>query len=157
MDTIEKICALIREKYEEFLSFEHQTERLLSCDIDEIENCMQQRQCCMDSISNIDNQLLQLAGMTLYPELTASVLKLKCNRDELPEELKCVFDSTLEVFSVVNRIIEMDKQVNIRVEAEKERLLEKIKSNNQSMHAHASKYYSNNTFGQSGTILNEKL
>ena len=157
MNLYEKIWMLINDKYEHFVEFEKVTSNILSCDIDDIENLIKKRESLINLITKIDSEITKLCSECDYPEIALKAVKCLCNRNEIPQELKKVFDATMNVFSVVNRINDLDNQARQRIDQEKTILLIKIKENNKSAGAQASKYLPSNNFDQTSMILNQKF
>ncbi|MEM1485302.1 hypothetical protein V6615_10545 [Oscillospiraceae bacterium PP1C4] len=152
---IELICQLLCEEKAAYLEYETHTQRLAICDIDEIELYVEQREALIKQINEMDQQIKKLCDKDEADGLLAyQAVKCKCDKEQLPERLDKIYDAGQEIFAVANRIRGMEPQILERLEFERANLLMKIKENNQSVQAKASKYYSPDL--QEGRLLNSK-
>lgn len=131
IDNQEKINELT-EKYENC------TRKLLSCSVDEIPGFVDKREVLLKKIGALDNEILDLCEENSQEYLA---YKNICDRSELPDELKEVFDLRQQFNSSAARIQDMEPEIKERIAIERDRLLEKIKKNNSGQNAKAAKYF----------------
>ncbi len=142
MDTINELCEMLARKKDIFLQYEKDTEALLSCEADEIEAHMKSRKRLSGEVDRIDAALDRLAADGAENQTAVrQALKNHCGRSQIPAELRPVFDSAQQIFTVIHRIRRMESRAEERIKFEQDILLEKIKDLNRSTAAQASRFY----------------
>lgn len=138
---MEMLCQLLDEKAGYFNEYEDATEKLLAVDIDEIETQMNRRQMLITKIDYVDARLRETAqAMDELSEAAWSAVRLQKAKSEIPENLWPVFERAQGVYAVANRIRLKEPLVIDRIEEELEGLSEKIKENNRSVSAKATRF-----------------
>ena len=74
--------------------------------------------------------------------VTSEIDRIRIIRGELPEEWKPVFDCAMQIRAIAGRLPDIDLQIQMRLEQERDMAMEQIKSNNRGQNAQAAKYYS---------------
>lgn len=158
MNLIQAICDLIAEKKRAFIEYENHTQSILSCELEEIEAHVQRRQELVEQVQEADRKLEELCRSNpIDGSLMLQAIQNKCDRAELPPQQLCIFDAAQEVFSVINRILNIETQASDRIHREQDALLQKIRETNNGTPAQAAKYYRNaGMVGGERTILHEK-
>lgn len=142
MDTITELCEMLAKKKDIFLQYEKDTQALLSCEVDDIETYMKSRKRLSGEVDRIDAALDRLAADNAENQTAIRrALKNHCGRNQIPAELRPVFDSSQQIFAVVHRIRQIELRAEERIKFEQGILLEKIKKLNRSTTAQASKFY----------------
>ncbi len=129
---IQKTLLVLIKKYES------KTRQLLDCDIDKISELVTSRDSILKRIGVLSNEILKYCG---EESLAYKAFKNSCNRSELTDELKEVFDLRQEFNIYGARAYSMDPEIVERIKINRDMLLEKIKDNNSSSTAKAAKYY----------------
>lgn len=142
MDTMNELCEMLAKKKEIFLQYEKDTDALLSCEIEEVEAHIKNREKLSEEVDRIDAALDRLAADSAENQtVVRQALKNQCGRNQLPAALWPVFDSAQQIFSIMHRIQQIESRAEERIKFEQEILLEKIKKLNRSTAAQASKYH----------------
>lgn len=143
MNKIDALCQLLDEKTELFREYEDATEKLLSVDVDEMENQMNRRQKLIVQIDYIDAKLQETAqGMDGLSDLAWRAVRLQAAKSDIPQELWPVFEKAQEMYAVANRIRINEPLAVDRIEEELEHLSEKIRETNRSVSAKAARFSS---------------
>lgn len=129
-ETQKRINKLI-SRYEEI------TRKLLDCEVDDILILTEKRKGISQEITNFDNQIRNECAET--PEALSAYLN-KCDRGELSDELKQIFDLRQEFNGYAFRIQSMDPEIRERINLLRDDLVVKIKENNSGHNAKAAKY-----------------
>jgi len=129
MNEIKVTMDLLHQKKELFLSYEQTTNQMLDCDIEEMEIFFNRREELIEKIDAINAKIAQAAEQDTSSVLLQAI-KNKCARNDLPEHLLCVFDLSQTVFSVINRISNIEPQIMARLMQSKTELENLIKSTN---------------------------
>lgn len=117
--------------------YEDNTRKLLVCPIDDVLILTENRQSISKEISKLDSQIKQECAES---EETLNAYMNKCERDDLSEELKAIFDLRQEFNAIAFRISEMDPEITERISIIRDKLICKIKKNNSGQNAKAAKY-----------------
>lgn len=122
------------------LEYEDETLPLSTCPIDDIDDYIEKRSAIMEKIV-LQNKAIQNECDSEPTGLLKAAAFCSCDRSDLSEELREIFDAKLMVNAVLTRIISAEKQASERIAFERDELISKIKSMNQSANANAAKYY----------------
>ena len=138
MQQIETILQFLDEKKSLFLQFEQESEQMCFCLPDEIEGHMEQRLALQKKIQDLDQQL-----SALYESLPEAAQAVSNQEDfsDLPATLRPVYDRSLEIKGVINRILQNEPMLKERLELERADLLKKLEENKKSSGSVAQKYY----------------
>lgn len=133
-----QILSLLAEKREKFLEIERVTEPMFYAQVDAIAECMEKRESLLNEVSEIDSRLAQL---TEGQEQVKAALSHKCERRSLSPDLAEIYDGSMGVKAVVNRIVQNESGVRLHMEAEKQRIGEELEKLGQSASSVAGQYY----------------
>lgn len=138
MENLEKIIENQRRINDLMRKYEDSTRKLLVCTIDEISGYIEARDSLIKQIDILNNEVLNLCD-----ENSSEYLAYKnfCDRSELPDETKEIFDLRQEFNGIAVRVKSMDPEITERISIEKDKLLVKIKKNNTGQNAKAAKYF----------------
>ncbi len=105
MKKIETLCQMLEEKTEYFREYEDATEKLLSVDVEEMENQMNRRQKLIVKIDYLDARLREAAqSLGEMGDDAWRAVRLEKGKSEIPQELWPVFEKAQEACAVANRI-----------------------------------------------------
>ncbi len=150
MSLIEDVIGCLQEKTKLLSEVERITESMAVVPQEELLTCTEKRGKLVDEIKLLDDKLREFAGMD---NNIRSVLNNFCEKDDLTEELSKVYIEVLAVNAVLNRINKNDDVIKNRIEYEREKILNKIQSFNQSGEAATQRYYKS-VHGTSFTPVN---
>ena len=143
MKKIETLCQMLEEKTEYFREYEDATEKLLSVDVEEMENQMNRRQKLIVKIDYLDAKLREAAqSLGERGDDAWRAVRLEKGKSEIPQELWPVFEKAQEACAVANRIRRKEPLVVDRIEEELEGLSKKIRETNRSVSAKAARFAS---------------
>ncbi|MCI7803797.1 MAG: hypothetical protein MR503_01800 [Oscillospiraceae bacterium] len=117
--------------------YEKITRKLLDCDVDDILILTEKRKGISQEITKLDNQIRNECSET--PKALEAYLN-KCDRSELTDDLKQVFDLRQEFNGIAFGISSMDPEIIERINLIRDDLVLKIKKNNSGQNAKAAKY-----------------
>lgn len=141
MKNIDALCQCLEKKADCFREYDDATEKLLSVDVDEMENQMNRRQKLIAKIDYLDAKLREIAQkMDGLSDAAWDAVRLQKAKCDIPEELWPVFEKAQEVYAIANRVRLKEPLAVDRIEEELERLTEKIKENNRSVSAKAARF-----------------
>lgn len=136
---IQRVINLLEEKKDYFTLYEQVSLAMLSCDADELEEKIGRRAVIIERIDHLDACIDEACEKQ---QLYCQAARASCGRSELPEGWKTVFDCAMQVRAIIGRLPDIDLQIEMRLEQERDLALEQIKSNNRGQNAQAAKYYS---------------
>lgn len=119
------------------IKYENITRKMIDCPVDDILGYTEKRQILSESISEIDNQIINMCNDS---PLILAAYKNKCDRSELDIDTIKVFDLRQEFNSSAFRVSAMESQITERIVILKSDLMNKIKKNNLGQNAKAAKY-----------------
>ena len=154
MQQIETILQLLDEKKSLFLQFEQESEQMCFCPLDKIAGHMEQRLALQENIEYLDQQLSALYESVPGAAQTASNQK---DLSALPDELRPVYDRSLEIKGVINRILQNGPMLQERLELERADLLKKLEENRKSSGSVAQKYYNSIHTGIHQPYFSQKI
>lgn len=138
MDKFEKIIEIQGKINDLMKKYEDYTRKLLVCDIDEISGYIGSRNMIIKKIDILNNEILEMCDKNSFEYLAYKNL---CDRSELTDNLKEIFDLRQEFNGIAARVKSMDPEITERISIEKDKLLVKIKKNNTGQNAKAAKYF----------------
>jgi hypothetical protein len=139
-EELEEILDLLREKKELFVIYEDMTIKLLSCEFEETDDLIYERSCVAKKIDAVDNKIQKLSNSD-ESGVVKTALKNTCTRGELPGCLQIIFDVSQKIFSIVNRIKNMNDEIAERILIEQKEILSEIRQINTGQEAKAAKFY----------------
>lgn len=138
LNAIQRVIDLLEEKRDYFALYEQASLEMLSCELDGIDEKLEHRAVMIAGIDCLDEQIDEACDKQ---ELYCQAARAACGRGELPDEWKPVFDRAMQVRAIVSRLPDIDLQIEMRLEQERDLAMEQIKSNNRGQNAQAAKYY----------------
>ena len=134
----EDVIGYLREKTALLSEIEKITDSMAVVPQEELLACTEKRGELVDKIKIIDDKLREFAGMD---NDVRNVLNNACEKDDLTPELSKIYIEVLSVNAVLNRINSNDDVIKNRIQYEKEKILNKIQTFNQSGEAATQRYY----------------
>ena len=134
----EDVIGYLREKTEILSEIEKITDSMAVVPQEELLACTEKRGELVNKIKMIDDKLREFAGMD---NDVRNVLNNACEKDDLTPELSKIYIEVLAVNAVLNRINSNDDVIKNRIQYEKEKILNKIQTFNQSGEAATQRYY----------------
>ena len=129
---------LLAQKKQLFLELEAVTADMPLYQVEELAECMEERGRLLKKIEQIDEELRTRFASD---EPLHSALNNQCDREGLSPALRELYDASLGVKAVVNRIIKNESAITDHLEYEKQRITQKMEELNQSGGVVADKYY----------------
>lgn len=139
-DIILKICNLLDEAEEIMLELEKEINFLFECNPDEVEECSEN----IEHYKLITDEIFEEINEYCNKDETGMIRKAvspKCDRYEITDDLECIFEKRQQVNAAVFRISDVIPMVENRLKKAMDRTIEKIKENNTSQIAQASRFY----------------
>lgn len=133
-----ELLSLLGQERELFLKIEVATEAMCVASAEEIEQCVNERQRYLDEIAALKIRLHELGDAS--GEAVVAALQNSCGRNALTGDLAALYDASMAVKAVANRIQQYDEEIREHVEMVKEEILKQIEKMNQSGNAVASRY-----------------
>lgn len=137
MTVDETLLGLLARKKECFLQVEAITEEMAVVGVEELSACMDRRARLLETVGGLDEEIRALAAGR--PELLAA-LNHTVGRAGLPPSSARLYDASLSVKTVVNRIRKNEETVREHLELEKQRILSRMEELNRSGPAVAEQY-----------------
>ncbi len=134
----EDVIGCLREKTLLLSEIEKITDSMAVVPQEELLSCTEKRGELVEKIKIIDDKLREFAGMD---NDVRNVLNNVCEKDDLTPELSKIYIEVLAVNAVLNRINSNDDVIKNRIQYEKEKILNKIQTFNQSGEAATQRYY----------------
>ena len=128
---------LLLAKQELFLEVERITNEIFDVSLDSINPLLETRGKVIEQVIFIDDKIKVLIGGDEY---LRSVLNCTCDMSDLSDELKELVEESLRAKAVANRIIKNEDSVRLRIENERDSMLDKIENLNQSSSTVAQSY-----------------
>lgn len=128
--------------------YEDTTKKLIDCPIDDILILTEKRKSISSEVTLLDNQAKCECAEN---DMAFAAYINECNRSELSEDLKKIFDMRQELNGIVFRIKAIDPEIKERTEILRDELIDKIKKNNSGQNAKAAKYAAAG-FGAGGNL-----
>ncbi len=137
MTNNQKLKQLLREKEILFNEVERITNDIFESPVDVINALLETRGSVLEQV-NIVNQ--KISPLIEGDENLRSVLNCTCDISGLSGEMKELFEQSLRIRAVANRIIKNEDCVRQKIENERDSLLEKIETMNSSSKTVAESY-----------------
>ncbi len=132
------ILQKLEQKRKLFAEMESITSAMTLYKVEELAQSMQKRSKIINAIDEID---LQLRAQAEQNELLRRALNNSCDRSPLDGDMARVYDASLAVKAIVNRIIQNEQSVKKHLDFEKSRVLEGIEKLTQSGLSVADRYH----------------
>lgn len=137
MDNIFELKNLLQKKRKLFLEVEEITNEMNESHIDTITELLEKRGKALEQVIELEAQIKPIID---DDESLNSVLNCSCDMASLKGEIKELFEEALRVRAIVNRIIKNEDIVRLKIESERESLLNKIETLNNSSISVAESY-----------------
>ena len=136
-DNILELKRLLERKYKLFLEVERITDEMNESHIDKITELLEIRGETLEKVIELNNQIKSIIAQD---ESLRSVINCDCEMNSLKGELKELFEESLRVRAIVNRIIKNEDDIRFKIESERESLLNRIETMNASSTSVADSY-----------------
>ncbi len=137
MNNNQELKTLLREKEELFSKVERITNDIFEAPVDQINSLLETRGKTLEQVILIEGKIKSVAAEDEYLK---SVLDCTCDISGLSGELKDLFEESLRIKAIVNRIIKNEDSIRLRIENEMNSLLERIETMNRSSKTVAESY-----------------
>ena len=135
MKNSHELKKLLQEKEDLFFQIERITYEISEAPIDQINELLDTRGNLLEQVIRSDNKIKSLVDENLK-----SVLDCSCDISGLSEEQKELFEKALSIKAVVNRIVKNEDIIRLRIENERDSLLKRIETMNNSSKTVAESY-----------------
>lgn len=148
MKNFEEIFEIQKNVKSNFLALEQETVAILSCDADDIEGHTVARVEYLEKNKELYEEIFDFCKTYEQGYALEMAVKNTAMREELPDNLKEVFDRFSQVYAIVNRVVNVDKQVTERIEREQNKIVKQIKDMNSGYESKAVKFYAASDAGE---------
>jgi len=138
MKNLEQMLDLLEQKRLFFLHYEREMEDLPLLPSEEMEACLERGANLIKRIEELDGRLGQLIQQE--GPMARSAVNHECDRSQLTPDLGRLYDASMSVKAVANRILRNDELIRQRIAFEREQALDKIKELNSRSDSVAGKY-----------------
>ena len=146
MNTYTESLQLLNRKKNLFLQLEEITGNMTLLEVNELITSMEQRGVLLKEVEDLD---ATLHAFCVNDPLLRGAINHTCTKDNLSQDLCTIYDISLTVKSIVNRITLNDDNIRIHLSYEKERILSHISKLNTSGTSVASRYHKSAQTGRS--------
>lgn len=143
MTNLSQIQEALQKKEQALLLFEEATQQMLSCQEEQLEELVEERQRLLAEIDGIEQKLQALCQEDPDKEQLLSAIGGKADAGDYPEPLQPLYQEGMKIRAVFSRLRQSDQQAQLRLKTEQSQILKKIKQMNQGTHAKAARFYSN--------------
>lgn len=148
MKNFEEIFEIHKTVKSNFLALEQETVAILSCDADDIEAHTVARVEYLEKNKKLYDEIFEFCKTYEKGGALEGAVKNTADRSELEAAEQEVFDLFSQVYAVVNRVVNVDKQVTERIEREQNKIIKQIKNMNTSHESKAAKFYAASDTGE---------
>lgn len=131
-EVAEEIVTRLNEKKRLFKEFEAVSEQMMtdSADgIDQMVECVEQREQLKTQIDELDQRIRETAGQSADGEAMLRASKNLCDFATLKEAYREIYSAGQEIFGIISRIQNMDPQIRKNMDTMMEELQRRIKQN----------------------------
>ena len=146
MNTYIEPLQLLNRKKNLFLQLEEITGNMTLLEVDGLLNSVEQRGVLLKEVEDID---ATLRAYFLSDPLLKSVISHACNKNDLSPPLCDLYDISLTIKAIVNRIALNDGNIRLHLKFEKDRILSNIQKLNQGGAVVADRYHRSTQTGRS--------
>lgn len=136
---LEQLTMLLDDAELDLLDLELATQEMTVIRADGVATCLRQRSECYqrlrETMAEIDRLADEDESGALKPALNPST-----NFEDVPEELQPIHEQRLALNAIICRILALEKQAAGHIEMEREKLLRRIRENNEGQSAKASRF-----------------
>ncbi len=137
MTNYSEVTTYIEKKLELFENLELISESMTLLEVDELLVCIEKRGVLIEEIELVDNKLKDAC---LSDENLKASLNHTSSRDSFDAQLKNIYDISLKIKAIANRMLQNDENIRQHMAFEKERITTHIEKLNGSSTAAAGKY-----------------
>lgn len=134
----QQLVDLLLKKKELFLELEETTSDMSVVPFESLVDRMEQRGQLLEEIGRIDGEIKEICQ---GDDEARAALNHTCDREGLTPELEQLYDLSLGIKAVVNRVMKYEEQITMHLEFEKKRIEEKMEALNVSGSAVANRYH----------------
>ncbi len=138
MNNYEHVIILLNQKKEHFLELEQVTINMPLQNVDDMLLSMQNRKEILTLIDEVDTEIIKYSSID---KSLRTSLNHTCNKKDLNGDLSLIFDLSLSIKAIINRIESNNQVVLNHIELERDSIKSKLVSLNKSDKAAANKYY----------------
>lgn len=110
MQIIQDVMLLLQKKLELFSEFEHYTNLLTGCDVNDMADYITKRTELANKIENVTDQISALSrDIALSPPIS-DILSNSCDFSEVPPQWQPVFLASQNIRAVISRCMERNQQ-----------------------------------------------
>ena len=153
MEYLQEIAARVDEKRELFLRIEQVSERMREASADELAELFAERGELLEQVQALDENIKELAK---GDESILAALANKSEPETLEGDLKKIFEASMKVKAIANRVANGELIIKEHIEAERDGLREKIEEMNASSQSVAGSYMRSVKTGYPQSLLNKR-
>lgn len=124
------VIELLQLKKQLFLEYEQISMALTYSDIEQMEQLVDERDQLIQKIEQIESQINQTDLTHQYGKQIQNTIRVRLNRDEVPQQLIPLFDKGQEIFAIGNRIMQLEPLITQHLEDLQAELEQHIKNSN---------------------------
>lgn len=128
---------LVLKKLAIYQEIEQITDTMSIQNIDQLIDSVQKREKLIMRAEIIDDSLFEYTDKDINLK---NALNIDCKLDDLNDELKFIYETSFKIKAIINRLLRNEGVIREYMEFQKDSLLQKIESLNQSTTSVASKY-----------------
>lgn len=132
-----QLVLLLQEKKQLYSRFEHITNEMSALSPDDFQASMEAREGVLTQIKELDNRVI---GLCYEDDAARHALNAQCDRGALAEDLAQIYDTSMSVRGIMNRILKNESTLRQMMEDHRAKILEKIEELNTSGLSVADKY-----------------
>jgi len=137
MENFDRILDLLKEKLEIFLTIEKLTNMMFTSPVDELSVILTERGDLLQKALLIESKINKEVD---DKACIKGVLDNTDDISKLSDDLLKIYDASMRVKAVLNRLNKLEKDVQLRLENERYMILERIESMNSSSNSVAGNY-----------------
>jgi len=137
-----QIQQVLQEKQQLLQLFEEETQEMLTCPSELLEEQVRERQKLINLIEDLDQKLDTLIRRSQDAEPIREAISGRRSCESLPEGMESICNAAIQIRVILSRLRESDLQAAMRLRLEQEHILKRIKSANQGVGAKAARFYS---------------
>ena len=153
MEYLQEIAARVDEKRELFLRIEQVSERMREASADELAELFAERGELLEQVQALDENIKELAK---GDESILAALANKSEPETLEGDQKKIFEASMKVKAIANRVANGELIIKEHIEAERDGLREKIEEMNVSSQSVAGSYMRSVKTGYPQSLLNKR-
>ena len=137
MENIEKLVTLLVEKRDIFLKVEELSNMMLTSPIEEILDIQADRGQLLQQAVKVQDEINKEVSID---KSVKDILNNSCDMSNLSENMARLYEASMRVKAVINRINNLEVDLRTRLEGERSDILDKLESMNKSSNSVAGNY-----------------